>query len=921
MTSTVDGHLALWHRPGGPNGSGQAGDPTGDAWAPPGQAIEPVRLALPTKSGSIRSRSVDASIVSLSDAVEPLLDLAFDAPASPSVHAAAAVVRLVVGAIAEGRVVPTAPRSANGPEEGGSGSATSWRVAPWTEDETTDLARIIQLAPPELCCEVVGTGPLTVRTPTEVIHRLASDIATAVVATSASLSRSEPPTAATVADIEATIVGTGPVLVMIVEVDEADGSATVRLELRNRTDHTQRMSVTQLWADPVAAAGIGAAEPDRWLIDQLRALAVVWAPTARLLDERVPDRLTLAPPELVDLILEGLPRLAAAGVEVHLPRGLVKAIDVAATVSRSSDSGEGSGAFALDAICEVRLGASVDGVPLTEDEIARLALSHQEVVWLRNSFVQVDPRLAGRLQRRLSLGEAIGTALGGSITVDGVATEVHADLGLAGVIEAVRAAAEPCSVTAVDGVEAVFRPYQQRGIGWLQQTTEVLGGAILADDMGLGKTLQIIALHVLSHSAPRAASGPTLVVGPASLIVNWEREVARFAPRVPVRRFHGPGRHLDDLEPEEIVVTTYGTLRADADRLAEVRWGLVVADEAQHVKNHLSLAAQALRHLSAGRRVAVTGTPVENRLADLWSLMDWALPGLLGSITSFRQTFARPIERDGDPDTAAQLTRVVAPFVLRRTKADPSIVPDLPPRLELDHPVSMSPEQLGLYKAFTDEVLEAITDSEGIARRGLVLKLLGGLKQICDHPALFLHQDGPVARRSGKLDVLDELLDEIVAADDAVLIFTQYVEMGDLLVSHLDSLGVANQFLHGQTSVKRRQEMVDRFQAPHGPPVFVISIKAGGTGLNLTRANHVVHFDRWWNPAVENQASDRAWRIGQDQTVMVHRLTTVGSLEERIAAELGRKKALAEAVVGTGESWLTELNDDDLRALVDLGGG
>jgi SNF2 family DNA or RNA helicase len=437
-------------------------------------------------------------------------------------------------------------------------------------------------------------------------------------------------------------------------------------------------------------------------------------------------------------------------------------------------------------------------------------------------------------------------------------------------------------------------------------------GGCLADDMGLGKTVQVIGLHL--H---RRGTGPSLVVCPTSLLGNWQRELERFAPDVPVRRFHAGGRQLDDVADDEVVLTTYGVVRRDRPALGAVGWGLVVADEAQHVKNPLSRTAKELREIPAAARVALSGTPVENRLSDLWALLDWTTPGLLGPLPEFRSTVAVPVERHRDPAATERLSRTVRPFLLRRRKADPGIAPELPAKTETDRIVALTAEQQTLYRAVVDDVLAQVTGSEGIERRGLVLKLLTALKQVCNHPAQYLGQRGPLPGRSGKLEALDELLDVVLAEGESALVFSQYVGMARLLESHLRSRGVTSLFLHGAVPVVRREEMVRAFQAGEAP-VFLLSLKAGGTGLNLTRATHVVHYDRWWNPAVEDQATDRAYRIGQDRPVQVHRLVTEGTLEDRIAALLARKRELADAVVGAGEGWITELTDDDLADLVRL---
>jgi SNF2 family DNA or RNA helicase len=419
----------------------------------------------------------------------------------------------------------------------------------------------------------------------------------------------------------------------------------------------------------------------------------------------------------------------------------------------------------------------------------------------------------------------------------------------------------------------------------------------------------------------RTGGGPTLVLCPTSLLGNWEREFARFAPDIPVRRFHGGRRHLDDLAPDEVVLATYGVLRRDRETLSEVDWGLVAADEAQHVKNPLSATAKELRKIPAQAKVALTGTPVENRLTELWSIVDWTTPGLLGPLDRFRRTVARPIERDRDKAVTERLATTVRPFLLRRRKSDPDIAPELPPKTETDRFVPLTAEQTTLYEAVVRENLAEIRETQGIKRRGQVLQLLTELKQICNHPAQFLKEPhGALTGRSGKLAAFEELLDVILDEGESVLVFSQYVQLCRLLERRLKDRGLPTELLSGDSSPAKRQDMVDRFQAGE-IPVFLLSLKAGGVGLNLTRATHVIHYDRWWNPAVEDQATDRAYRIGQDRPVQVHRLIAEGTLEERIAQVLEKKRGLAESIVGAGEDWITELSDDELADLVRLGGG
>jgi SNF2 family DNA or RNA helicase len=608
--------------------------------------------------------------------------------------------------------------------------------------------------------------------------------------------------------------------------------------------------------------------------------------------------------------------------------------------------------FDLGSLLEFRYELTVGGEALSPEEIDLLAEAKRGLVRIRGRFVAVDSALIAKAQeqrsRRITAAAALGALLGGKLEVDGQLVEVLAEGAVAEMAERLRALAAGTleSLPQPAELEAVLRPYQLRGLAWLAGMSELGLGACLADDMGLGKTVQVIALHLhrlhgsqaaglgvvapkLSRRKPQrpvraaavgperypVAPAPTLVVCPTSLLGNWEKELHRFAPSVPVRRFHGGSRRLDDLATGEVVLTTYGILRREREALGAAGFGIVVADEAQHAKNPLSETAKALRSVPAQARVALTGTPVENRLTELWSILDWTTPGLLGPLERFRRTAAVAVERNRDKEATDRLSNTVRPFLLRRKKTDPTIAPDLPERTVTDLPVPLTTEQVSLYEAEVREALDTIATRSGIARQGLVLRLLTVLKQICNHPAQYLHQGGPLAARSGKLTALEELLDVIVGAGDSVLVFSQFVEMCSLIESRLADLRIPTLFLHGGVTARKREEMVTSFQAGN-VPVFLLSLKAGGVGLNLTAATHVIHYDRWWNPAVEDQASDRAHRIGQLRAVQIHRLVCEGTLEDRIAELLENKRALAESVVGQGEAWIGDLSDSELAALV-----
>ena len=629
-------------------------------------------------------------------------------------------------------------------------------------------------------------------------------------------------------------------------------------------------------------------------------------------------------------LLDAAGDLAAAGLGVLLPSELTSSgqrrlrarmrVGTTTATPGAGLSGAGLDAETLGAFrWEVALGDDT----LAAEEFAEIVALKQPLVSWRGRWVRVDPDEALRLADlaettgRLEPGEALAVALAGERDDPRLGrVEAIADGSLADLVTRLREGTAGAAAPDLTGVVATLRDYQHRGVAWLQAMAGLGLGTVLADDMGLGKTLQSIALL-----AARTGDRPHLVVCPTSVVGNWERELARFAPDLPVLRHYGPDRasEPDAFAAGAAVVTSYGLVRRDIDLLAAVDWDTVVLDEAQQVKNHASKAARAVRRLPARARVALTGTPVENRLAELWAIVDFADPGLLGPFARFRERYAVPVERWGDTEAAGRLRRIVAPFLLRRTKTE--VAADLPSKQEATVVCTLTREQATLYQAAVDRVFDAGIAAEGIDRRGQILALLTALKQICNHPAQYLGEREPLPGRSGKLARTAEMLAEVAAAGDRALVFTQYRAMGTLLAHHLaERLDVAEiPFLHGGVSAPARDDMVAAFQSGEEPsPVLLVSIKAGGTGLNLTAATHVVHYDRWWNPAVEDQATDRAYRIGQTRPVTVHKLVTAGTVEERVADLLERKRALADAVVGTGETWITELDDEALHDLVSL---
>ncbi len=681
-------------------------------------------------------------------------------------------------------------------------------------------------------------------------------------------------------------------------------------------------------------------DPQESLLEALGRATRLFSPIAHALEQAKPEAIDLDPASAWAFLGDGASALAEAGFGVIVPgeltstgqRRLRMRMRVGGT-SKVAGVVTGTAGFGLDDLLDVDWDAVIGDEKLTIRELATLAKQKASLVRFRGAWVAIDQNELATIQKRLATGptrmtvrDAVRVTLAGETNFGKNSIAVGASGAFAEMIERLRQCSS-MEARAPSTLHATLRPYQERGLHWLTTMTSLGLGACLADDMGLGKTIQLLAFLLRRlEQAPRDTR-PALLVAPTSVVGNWEREIERFAPSLHIVQHYGTERSKTMADfpknPGSLVLTTYGLLRRDAGLLGTVDWSVVALDEAQNIKNAASTTARIARTLRASDRFALTGTPVENRLAELWSILEFTNPGLLGPLETFRREFAIPIERYGNEDAAERLRRIVGPFILRRLKNDPTIIQDLPPKNEMKVVCTLTREQATLYKAVVDEEMRRIEDAEGIERRGRVLALLMFTKQICNHPAHYLSESGPLPKRSGKLARLTEMLEEAIAAGDKALVFTQFREMGDKLVLHLAaSLGCEVLFLHGGTLKKARDEMVRRFQEePRGPRIFVLSVKAGGTGLNLTAASHVFHYDRWWNPAVEDQATDRAYRIGQKQAVQVHKFVCAGTVEERIDRLLEQKRELASKVVGSGEQWITEMGTSDLRDLFALSAG
>ncbi|MEV5282706.1 SNF2-related protein [Streptomyces sp. NPDC006692] len=919
-----EGRVAFWRR---------------DAAAPPG-AGENVSVVRP-HGASVRRREVPATVLPVAEALAVLTQARRMPGADPAAAFWGAATVLALQLLARGRLLPGVSPA----------GFDAWRIGPYDAEDMVRVRELAAAMPPEaraVPAEGAGALELPVAEPLlrgfldAVADVLARTPAGALAAGGEAWTVAAPQKVAHQREWAAGVaagIDAGTAVSLRIELpgpgegsypwDGEDDGAQDEVRAVVQLHHLAEAVVAdarEVWAGQSDAAALFGPSDRAEALLALGRAAHAWPPLARLLEMRVPAELPLSDAEVSDLLGDGAGALAAAGVQVHWPKELARQLLARAVVEPAEKTASDlPSLLSADALLSFRWQITLGGRELDPAELERLAEAKRPLVRLRDQWVLIDPAVLARAQDRkardLTPVQALGTVLAGSADIDGERVEVTARGWLAELKERLadpEAAARRTPVPQPAALDATLRDYQLRGLTWLHQMTSLGLGGCLADDMGLGKTITLIALHLHRMQDP-ATAGPTLVVCPTSLMGNWAREIERFAPGTPVRRYHGTKRSLADVG-EGFVLTTYATMRLRATELAQPLWGLVVADEAQHVKNPFSATAKALRTLRTRAKVALTGTPVENNLSELWALLDWTTPGLLGPLKAFRDQYARGAESGDDPQAAGRLAALVAPFLLRRKKSDPGIAPELPAKTETDHPVTLTKEQVALYEAVVRETMAAIRESDGIARRGLVLKLLAALKQISNHPAQFRKEEpsgAKTAGRSGKLELLDELLDTILAEEGSVLVFSQYVTMGHLIQDHLSRRGIQAQFLNGATPVARREEMVRAFQAGE-VPVFLLSLKAAGTGLNLTRAGHVIHYDRWWNPAVEEQATDRAYRIGQTQPVQVHRLIAEGTVEDRIAELLETKRALADAVLGGGESAFTELSDAELAAFVQL---
>jgi len=694
-----------------------------------------------------------------------------------------------------------------------------------------------------------------------------------------------------------------------------------------------------IWSQPVehlAYQGRTIEQPQETFLKGLGLAARLYPPIEPSLHQRCPQSCELTPVEVYEFIKASAWRLQDNGLGIVLPPGLAPGVGakrLGISISAEAPQRNKHERLGLKSLLKFKWELAIGDKTISKKEFDRLMAQKSPLVEVDGEWIALQPSevlaaqgifAAPKDEMSLSVEDALRLSTGDTTTLAKLPV-VHFEASGA-LQELITNLTGNQSIKLIEtpvGFRGTLRPYQVRGVSWLAFLERWGLGACLADDMGLGKTPQLIAFVLHLHQQGTLES-PTLVVCPTSVLGNWEREVKKFGPTLKVMVHHGDKRlkgkaFAKAVQEQHLVITSYPLVYRDVTTLEGVSWQGIVLDEAQNIKNPGAKQSQTVRQLPAGFRIALTGTPVENRLSELWSILDFLNPGYLGNQQYFQRRFAMPIEKFGDRDSLQILRSLVQPFILRRLKTDKDIIQDLPEKQEMNVFCGLSAEQAALYQKLVDQSLEEIEESEGIKRRGLILTLLLRLKQVCNHPAQYLKEKGlGNAKRSGKLLRLQEMLEEVISEGDRALIFTQFAEWGKLLQPYLQQqLGGEILFLYGATKKQQREEMIDRFQNdPDGPRLLILSLKAGGTGLNLTRANHVFHIDRWWNPAVENQATDRAFRIGQTRNVQVHKFVCNGTLEERINDIIESKKQLAEQTVDAGEDWVTEMDTDQLRSLL-----
>ena len=712
----------------------------------------------------------------------------------------------------------------------------------------------------------------------------------------------------------------------------------LRYLLQPQADRSLQVPVAEVWKTGSRSARMLkklAGEVQEYLLTALGQASELCPDIAVSLESKHPGGCILGTENAYEFLKRYAPALETVGFGLMLPawwtqKGTKQRLSLRAKVK--SPQMQSNSGLTLSTITEVNWKLALGDTTISLEDINQLAKMKVPLVQVRGTWVEVDARqikeVAELWKQRscseISVGEVVRMALGVRDERYGLPVgHVEAEGWVGKLLDRLQSNELFEELVVPAQLQGTLRPYQRRGYSWLAFLRQWGLGACLADDMGLGKTAQ--ALTLIAREREVGETRPVLVICPTSVINNWVKESQKFTPELSVLVHHGVGRRkretfIKQVADHALVVSSYGLLHRDLEFLQAVPWASIILDEAQNIKNPETKQSQAARALSADYRIALTGTPVENHVGDLWAVMEFLNPRLLGTQNSFKQRFFIPIQRDRNQEAAEQLRRLTGPFILRRLKTDKSIIADLPEKMEIKTYCTLTREQATLYAAVLRETTRVLEETDGIQRKGVILATLSKLKQICNHPAQFLADNSVIEKRSGKVSRLVEMLEEVIDEGGGALVFSQFAKMGEILKQYLQEVfGREVLFLHGSVSRKRRDQMIERFQQKDGPPVFVLSLKAGGTGLNLTRANHVFHFDRWWNPAVENQATDRAFRIGQTRNVQVYKFICAGTLEERIDEMIESKASIANKIIGTGEGWLTELSNGELKQVLALG--
>lgn len=706
--------------------------------------------------------------------------------------------------------------------------------------------------------------------------------------------------------------------VPVIQVEELDGQFEVKVGINDKTQPLQApISVEDIFS------GMDYKHMRMSVLRDLAMLIDYFPKLNDLLSTQGKARLFFDPVNFVNVLFKILPTIGLFGIEVLLPKALKKLLRPKMSMVIESDESatleQKNSIVGLEEMLKFKWQVAIGDKMLTQEEFYEMLKKFAGIVKINDEFVYFDEKeiekLIDQLKNppELNQHEILQAALtqtynGASIRLD------KATQYLMNKLLSTDETPVPPSLL------ATLRPYQHRGYEWMYKNSRLGLGSIIADDMGLGKTLQVITtLLKLKNDGELNDKYKGLIIVPTTLLTNWSKEIQKFAPDLKAHIYHGSNRKLEPLQNADLLITTYGVTRSETAKLQKQKWLTVIIDEAQNIKNPTTAQSKAVKKIKAPVKIAMSGTPVENRLTEYWSIFDFVNKGYLGTLSKFKDKYARPIELDRDKDQLNHFLKVTSPFIMRRLKTDKSIINDLPDKIEMDDFCILTKEQTAIYQNVIDTTMKKVEEADGIQRRGMVLKLITALKQVCNHPRQFLKKGDAKPSLSGKASFLMGLLEQILDRNEKVLIFTQYREMGNMLVKMIEEeFEISVPFLHGGTSRKGRDEMVEQFQNDRNTKVFMLSLKAAGTGLNLTAANNVIHYDLWWNPAVEAQATDRAYRIGQSKKVMVHRFITQGTFEEKINKLIQSKKELADMTVSTGEKWIGDMTNADLRELVKL---